>query len=127
MNKNKYLYTTPSLVLGCILSWLRQQAGLDQRSMAQFLGITQASWSRIENGLAIANFEQIINSCDAMNIEFVYIAQLYVHICQRLEEKYLIVSKGIKTTSSSEVKNIVKDTVSEHAFLVSKKALNTGF
>lgn len=125
MKKNILFSTTPSLIMGCVLSWLRQQVGLDQRRMAECLGITQASWSRIENGHATANIEQIINSCNAMGIEFVYVAQLYTYICQQLEKKSVVVSSDINEDRNSEIKKIVKDTISEHALSVSNKALNT--
>nr|WP_046961711.1 helix-turn-helix transcriptional regulator [Alcanivorax sp. NBRC 101098] len=115
---------TQSLVIGCILAWLRQQAGLDQRQMAHFLGITQASWSRIENGHATANIEQILNSCAAMRIDFVYVAQLYTYICRQLEKIDIAVTSDADD-QSPEVRKIVKQTISAHALSVSNKALNT--
>ncbi len=125
MNKNIPLSVTPSLVMGCILSWLRQQSGLDQRSMAKFIGITQASWSRIENGHAVANFEQILSSCSAMNIDFVYVAKLYDYINRQLELKSVIVSSSLGQEINADIKKIVKETISAHALSVSKKALNS--
>lgn len=123
MSKNKLIHTTPSLVVGCVLSWLRQQASLDQKFMAQFLGITQASWSRIENGHATANIEQIISSCKALKVEFVYFAQLYAHICNQLKDKSIIVSHatGANYENSVEIRNVVKQTIAEHALSVSNK------
>lgn len=125
MTKNISLTVTPSLVMGCILSWLRQQSGLDQRSLAKFIGITQASWSRIENGHAIANFEQLLSSCSAMNIDFVYVAQLYNYISHQLELKSVIVSSNIDHEINAEIRKIVKETISAHALSVSNKALNS--
>jgi transcriptional regulator with XRE-family HTH domain len=125
MKKKSPQYTTPSLIMGCILSWLRQQAGQDQRRMAQCLGITQASWSRIENGHATANIEQIINSCNAMGVEFVYVAQLYTYICHQLEKKSVVVSSDIREDMNLEIKKIVKEAIAEHALSVSNKALNS--
>ena len=118
MKKNIQISTNPSLVMGCILSWLRQQASLDQRGMAQCLGITQASWSRIENGHATANIEQIINSCKAMGVEFVYVAQLYTYICSQLEKKSVLVSSNMDEDRSSEIRMIVKEAIAEHLSLI---------
>ncbi len=125
MNKNVYFSVAPSLVMGCILSWLRQQSGLDQRSMAQFLGITQASWSRIENGHATVNFDQILISCNAMGIDFVYLAQLYTHINQELEIKFIIIPNDVNHESNVDTKRIIKEIISTHALSVSNKALNS--
>lgn len=117
-------FANQRLVIGSILAWLRFQAGLDQRQMAQFLGITQASWSRIENGHATANIGQILNSCIAMNIDFVYFAQLYTYIIKQLENKGIVVISDADE-NSLEIRKMVKQTISEHALSVSHKALNT--
>lgn len=128
MNNNFYLQTKPSLVMGVILSWLRQHAGLDQRSLAEVLGITQASWSRIENGNAVPNFEQIINSCVAMGIDFVYLAKLYSYICEQLTTQLIDVtpkSQNLTDAEHNEVKKIIKEVLARHALMVSNKALNS--
>lgn len=111
--------------MGSILSWLRQQSGLDQRSMAKSLGITQASWSRIENGHAVANFEQILNSCSAMNIDFVYLARLYNYIIEQLELKSIIVSSTGDHDINADMRKIVKEIILAHALSGSYKTLNS--
>ena len=125
MKKKIIHYYTPSLVMGSILSWLRQQSGLDQRSMAKSLGITQASWSRIENGHAVANFEQILNSCSAMNIDFVYLARLYNYIIEQLELKSIIVSSTGDHDINADMRKIVKEIILAHALSGSYKTLNS--
>ena len=121
MKKTIHRCASVSLVMGCILSWLRQQNGLDQQYMAQYLGITQASWSRIETGHATANIEQIINSCNAIGIEFVYVARLYTHIIYQLDKKCVDISidSNARERASNEIREIVKMTIAEHALSVS--------
>jgi len=125
MKKTFTASAKPSLVMGCILSWLRLQVGLDQKKMAKYLGITQASWSRIENGHATASFEQVINSCEAMNVDFVYVAQLYKYICLQLKLDSVIVSNDVDLGMTTKTKEIVKKTISAHALSVSNKALKS--
>lgn len=123
MNKFTNYSISPSLVMGCIFSWFRLQAGIDQRQLAESLGITQASWSRIENGHAIVNFEQILASCKALNVDLVYMTKLYIYVTEHLELKSIIVSPNPNFESKDELKRIVKETISQHMLSVSSKSI----
>jgi transcriptional regulator with XRE-family HTH domain len=122
MKKNIPPSSIPSLIMGCVLCRLRQQAGLDQRGIARCLGITQASWSRIENGHATANIAQIINSCNTMGIDFLYVAQLYTYICNQLVKKSVVLSND--NSNFVEVRAVIKEVISEHFLSGSSRELN---
>lgn len=116
-------------VMGAILTWLRQQAGLDQGKLAQNLGITQASWSRIENGKAVINLDQLVVACTVIGIDFAYIARLYEHICELLESNGIHIVIGLKNStacSDPSMRTVIKDLIFKHALTVSNKSLNTG-
>jgi transcriptional regulator with XRE-family HTH domain len=50
--------TYPSIV-GKVLTDLRSQRGMHQKHMASAVGITQATWSRIENGQTSVTLEHL--------------------------------------------------------------------
>jgi len=51
--------TSYPAVVGSILVKLRNQQGVRQGDLAQAVGVTQATWSRIENGSSALTIEQI--------------------------------------------------------------------
>jgi len=101
--------------MGAILASLRQRAGLDQAAIAQRLGITQASWSRVEGGKAIVNLGQLEASCSAMKTNLVFIAQAYEHVCELLERNGItVIIVGLKASTPNinermclEIKNLI--------------------
>jgi transcriptional regulator with XRE-family HTH domain len=60
--------TTYSAVLGHVISALRQQQGLQQPALAAALGISQASYSRLEGGKAMWTFDQLISAGQALGV-----------------------------------------------------------
>lgn len=51
--------TSYPAVIGSILVNLRNQQGIRQGDLAQAVGVTQATWSRIENGASALTIEQL--------------------------------------------------------------------
>jgi len=51
--------TSYPAVVGSVLVKLRAQRGVRQADLAQAVGVTQATWSRIENGSSALTIEQL--------------------------------------------------------------------
>lgn len=112
----------PSEVMGAILTRLRQQAGMDQENIAHHLGITQASWSRIESGKATINIEQLLVACSVIGVDFVHIARIYEEICDLLKRNKIHTISGLKTSTASNdlaLRTLIKDLILEHARAIS--------
>ena len=60
--------TTYSAVLGHVIGALRQQQGLQQPALAAALGISQASYSRLESGKAMWTFDQFIAASQKLEV-----------------------------------------------------------
>ncbi|PCI52528.1 MAG: transcriptional regulator [Alphaproteobacteria bacterium] len=65
MNENQ---TTYSAVLGVILSNLRKENGLEQGEMAGRMGLSQASYSRLEGGKSAFSVDQMYQAAIALGM-----------------------------------------------------------
>lgn len=54
--------------IGILLRKYREQKGLSQENVADYLGTTSSNVSKIETGKVKAKFETIVKFCDAMNV-----------------------------------------------------------
>lgn len=104
---------TPAAVFGSILYTLRLKRGFDQRAMAKKLEVTQATWSRIENGHAVPNLDQIIASCLCLNFEIVFVVQLYSEVSLRLAQQGIFISSKADTVDYNDTKTIVRKIISD--------------
>lgn len=59
---------TYAAVVGQILARKRTFEGLDQAQLANALGITQSSWSRIETGASALSVEQLKRTADYLKV-----------------------------------------------------------
>lgn len=60
--------TTYSAVLGVILSNLRKQFGKEQSDVAKRMGLSQASYSRLESGKATFSVDQMYQAAQALDL-----------------------------------------------------------
>lgn len=67
--------TYPALV-GGVLARLRENAGLRQAELAARVGVTQATWSRIENGSSALTIEQLGSAASVLQVPAHYVLQL---------------------------------------------------
>lgn len=58
--------TTYSAVLGVVLANLRKQQGVDQKDMADRMGLSQASYSRLEGGKSSFSVDQMFQAANAL-------------------------------------------------------------
>ena len=61
--------TTFSAVLGALLYLRRRDSGIDQSEMARRMGLSQASYSRLEGGKSTFSIDQIFQAADALRID----------------------------------------------------------
>lgn len=61
--------TTYPAIIGNILSQLRNERGLDQAQLAQIVGVTQSTWSRIERGLSGLTVDQLAAAAQALDVK----------------------------------------------------------
>ncbi len=60
-------WTTYPAVVGRILAMLREQHGMEQSEIAQCVGLSQSTWSRIERGESAFTIEQLATAAAAFN------------------------------------------------------------
>jgi transcriptional regulator with XRE-family HTH domain len=60
--------TYPSIV-GGVLSNLRSQNGIQQKDMADAVGVTQATWSRIESGQTNVTLDHLRSAAKTLNVQ----------------------------------------------------------
>lgn len=65
MVNNKATY---SGVLGVVLSRFRQRKGMEQAEMARKMGLTQASYSRLEGGKSSFTVDQLYQAANALEV-----------------------------------------------------------
>ena len=61
--------TTFSAVLGVVLSGLRQEKNIEQGEFSRRMGLSQASYSRLESGKATFSVDQMFMAANALDIE----------------------------------------------------------
>lgn len=69
MNANPIIQaTTYAIIVGRILTKRRKSCGLRQEALATALGVTQSTWSRIENGTSALTISQLAIAARALNL-----------------------------------------------------------
>jgi len=61
--------TSYPAIVGQVLSELRRRSGIDQAELANSVGVTQSTWSRIENGASALTIEQLAIAADALGVK----------------------------------------------------------
>ncbi len=78
--------TTYSALLGQIVSSLRQQRRLEQTGLADALGLSQASYSRLEGGKALWSIDQLMLAARKLGVSVTEIIQILERRAADLEE-----------------------------------------
>lgn len=60
--------TTYSAILGAVLAGIRKSKGIEQGDMAIRMGVSQASYSRLEGGKSAFNVNQMYQAAEALGI-----------------------------------------------------------
>lgn len=68
--------TTYPAIIGKIFTDLRAQQGMPQKDMAQAVGVTQATWSRIESGQTSVTLEHLRAAAKSLGVPPAHILAL---------------------------------------------------
>lgn len=82
--------TTFSAVLGVVLAGLRKDQDIEQAEMATRMGLSQASYSRLESGKSAFSVDQMYQAAEALGIS---VEQLHQQLGSALNQ---LKSNGIK-------------------------------
>ena len=67
--------TTYSAIIGNVIKQLRDTQSMKQSDMAEKMGISQAAWSKLENGKSTLSTAQLAKAADFLNVPANYIMQ----------------------------------------------------
>ncbi|WP_219012191.1 helix-turn-helix domain-containing protein [Shewanella algae] len=70
--------TSYSAVMGAVVSSIRKEKGIEQADVAQRMGLSQASYSRLEGGKATYSVDQVFLVAQALQVEP---AELFQRVC----------------------------------------------
>ncbi|WP_300526105.1 helix-turn-helix transcriptional regulator [Alcanivorax sp.] len=76
--------TTFSAVLGVVLANLRKMKGIEQGEMASKMGVSQASYSRLESGKSSFSVDQLYLAAQALEIDGAELTQRLNKAVQQL-------------------------------------------
>lgn len=77
--------TSYSSVLGVVVSNKRQEKGIDQAVLAECMGLSQASYSRLESGKATFSVDQMFECAKALGISVEVLLSLVVNTVDNLK------------------------------------------
>lgn len=100
--------TTYSALLGTTIANKRQLKGFEQTDVANKLGITQASYSRLESGKSVINIDQlflIAEILDTSATELVVTTEKYVNSLKESGAEVTSQSSINKKTSNENLEN----------------------
>lgn len=60
--------TTYQAILGRLIARKRQERGMDQEEMAQRVGVSRSTWSRIEAGSSALSIDQLAKAANALDV-----------------------------------------------------------
>ena len=79
--------TTYPIVVGKVLHYLRRQKNLEQAALARAVGVTQSTWSRIENGQSALSVEQLAHAASLLDVRPEQILAMVGRSVQNLERQ----------------------------------------
>ena len=60
--------TTYSAIIGNVIKQLRGSNSISQKQMADYMGVSQAAWSKLESGKSTLSTAQLVKSASYLNI-----------------------------------------------------------
>lgn len=60
--------TTYGAIIGSVITIQRKSVGIEQAHLAADLGVTQATWSRIESGASPLNVDQLVKASRSLGL-----------------------------------------------------------
>lgn len=88
--------TSYSAVLGVVLASKRKELGIEQGQMAEKMGLSQASYSRLESGKSSFSVDQMFQSAEALDLDPNYIFQQLLTTSVKLKEEDISVEPQLR-------------------------------
>lgn len=106
--------TSYSAVLGVVLSNMRKRKGIEQGDMAKHMGLSQASYSRLESGKSSFSIDQMYQASDALNMDARELTNTLNDTVTRLQESNVAIVPQVrgnttqaKASASGDVGKVV--------------------
>jgi len=93
--------TTFSGVLGVVLSGLRQEQNIEQGEFSRRMGLSQASYSRLESGKATFSVDQMFMAADALDIEYAELLERLNNTIENLAHNGVRVFAQVRKNSAA--------------------------
>ena len=105
---------TYSAVLGFVLSNLRKERGIEQGDMASRMGLTQASYSRLEGGKSAFSIDQMYQAAEALELSALRVIEELDKYSSHLESDGVHVEPQVRsnTTKATQTKENSNEVVS---------------
>ncbi|MEL0623796.1 helix-turn-helix transcriptional regulator [Marinomonas arenicola] len=100
---------TYSAILGVVLSNLRKQQSIEQGTMAENMGLSQASYSRLEAGKSAFSIDQMYQAADALNIGTLKVVEEIEKYKRNLEVSGIRVEPQIRGNTTQATQEPAKD------------------
>lgn len=95
--------TSFSAVLGAVIAYTRKSQNIEQEEMANKMGLSQASYSRLESGRSSFSVDQMFQSADALNMNYQQLLELFISTIECLRKNKIIVKAQLRG-STTEIK-----------------------
>ncbi|MEZ8407927.1 helix-turn-helix transcriptional regulator [Vibrio splendidus] len=102
MQKNLVSYSS---VLGVVVANKRKEVGVEQGDMAERMGLSQASYSRLESGKSTFSVDQMFQCAEAMNVKVEELFQLVVNMVKNLDSDEEVVVQAQPRGNASKAKS----------------------
>lgn len=96
---------TYSAVLGVVLSSFRKRKGIEQADMANKMGLTQASYSRLEGGKSSFTVDQLFQAAEALEVSSSVLIEELSRYSAHLNEDGIAVEPQIRGNSKKASSN----------------------
>ena len=93
--------TTYSAVLGVILANRRRELGKEQNEIAQKMGLSQASYSRLESGKATFSVDQMYHASKALSLPDIDIPQRMNNTIVQLRKNGVEVQPQVRANATN--------------------------
>lgn len=84
--------TTYSAIIGSVIKNLRESRSMNQGDMSKSMGLTQAAWSKLENGISTLTTSQLAKASDILEVEAHKIIKYADEAAQNFESQEMTVS-----------------------------------
>lgn len=96
---------TYSALLGQVLANLRKQRNIEQSKIAERMGLTQASYSRLESGKSSFSIDQVFQAADALEINAIEVIEELDRFSKHLKSDGIELTPKTKKNSSDKPNN----------------------